>query len=130
MIADDLRDILRTPYALGGRVVGASIDCLGVVGEVARRRGLPPPDGWPQIRQAWERGDLPSGTGFPAGWVRCLADGPLQDGDVLLFFGAHPWCAIVHRGLVVSASASVGSAYSVPLHRWKKAPAEVWRWCP
>lgn len=123
----DLRDVLRSPYKLGGRIVGAELDCLGVVGEIARRRGLPPPDGWPSIRAAWERGELDAAGGFPFGWSRVSAPFTLQDGDVLVWFGPHPWCAIVHDGRVWSANAEVGSAYAVDLQRWRRPPAEVWR---
>ena len=125
----DLRDILHTPYELGGRTVGVGIDCLGTVAEVARRRGLPPPDGWPSIRDAWQRGEIATATGFPAGWRRQPAGTALQDLDVLLFFsGDHPWCAIVDGGMVVTAHPKTGP-HARPLNRWRLAPAEVWRYC-
>jgi cell wall-associated NlpC family hydrolase len=82
-----MRDVLHTPYVLGGREIGAGLDCLGVVSIIARRRGLPPPDGWPSIRAAWERGELPTATGFPIGWRRQQPIRDLRDGDVLLYFG-------------------------------------------
>jgi hypothetical protein len=127
----DLRDVLHTPYELGGRTVGVGLDCLGVVGEIARRRHLPVPDGWPTIRRAWELGELPTATGFPPGWVRMPAGVVLRDFDVLLFFGpSHPWCAIIDFDRVWSASAEIGSPYAIPLARWRTPPAEVWRYCP
>ncbi len=124
----DLRDILHTPYRLGGRLVGIELDCLGVVGEVARRRGLPPPDGWPSIRRDWEQGRIETASGFPAGWVRQPMPCALQDGDVLVFVVGHrPGCAIVHDGWVVTAEPGRG-VYRTDLSRWNIAPAEVWRW--
>lgn len=129
MIAE-LRDLLHTPYELGGRTVGVGLDCLGTVAEVARRRGLPPPDGWPSIREAWQRGQIDTATGFPAGWVRQPAGAALCDGDVMLFFsGDHPWCAIVHEQHVVTAHPSAG-VHARPLFRWSLAPAQVWRYQP
>lgn len=125
-----LRDLLHTPYELGGRQVGVGIDCLGTVAEVARRRGLPPPDGWPSIRAAWENGTLAAASGFPDGWIRMPAATGLRDGDVLLFVsGAHPWCAIVDAGFVISAHPDRGP-YAVPMQRWREAPVELWRFLP
>ena len=126
----ELRDILHTPYKLGGRAVGTGIDCLGVVGEIARRRGLPSPDGWPSIRDAWERGEIDSASGFPPGWRQVEPPCELCDHDVLLFFHPVPWCAIVDDGYVWSASHLQGSAYCVPAFRWRTVPSEVWRWSP
>lgn len=123
-----MRDILHTPYALGGREIGAGLDCLGVVNAIAARRGLPPPDGWPSIRAAWERGELATATGFPAGWRRQWHLGEFHDGDVLLYHGpGHPWAAIVHAGCVWSSSEDVGSAYCMPVSRWRRPPDELWR---
>jgi hypothetical protein len=123
-----MRDVLHTPYVLGGREIGAGLDCLGVVSIIARRRGLPPPDGWPSIRAAWERGELPTATGFPIGWRRQQPIRDLRDGDVLLYFGPeHPWSAIVHNGHVWSASPEVGGVFSMPASRWNRVPDELWR---
>lgn len=127
----DLRDVLHTPYQLGGRSVGVGLDCLGACGEIARRRGRPAPDGWPSIRAAWERGEIDSASGFPAGWVKQPDGVALQDGDFLLYFGVgHPWCAIVDGGNVYSSSSEVGSGYCLPLHRWRRPADEVWRFQP
>lgn len=120
----DVSDIMRTPYVLGGRTVGEAIDCLGVVGEVARRRGLPAPDGWPSILRAVAKGD--AATGFPPGWAR-LADGEQWcDGDVLVLPGAHPGCAIINDGFVLTARPGAG-VHAVLLYRWSQKPSQVWR---
>lgn len=124
-MTDLLRRLLRTPYVLGGREVGKGIDCHGVVCEVAKWRGLPVPDGWQSIRSAWESGDLDAATGFPPGWS-CVDADP-RDGDVMLYFDHHPWCAIVHQGNVLGASIDHGGPYCVPLYRWKRKPVELWR---
>jgi len=120
-------DILRTPYKLGGRTVGAELDCLGVVGEIARRRGVPAPDGWPSILRAMANGS--AATGFPPGWVKVVPIPRLQDGDVLVLPGAHPGCAIVHDGRVFTARPEAG-VHAVAVHRWSQAPSEVWRFLP
>jgi hypothetical protein len=126
----DLRDILHTPYKLGGRTVGVELDCLGVVGELARRRGWPPPDGWPSIRDAWESGVIDAASGFPAGWRRQPKDAALADGDVLVFIHrGRQGCAMVHRGYIASAAPVIG-CYFLPIDRWEIEPAEVWRWQP
>lgn len=124
----EFRDLLATPYALGGRTIGVGIDCLGIVGEIARRRGIPAPDGWPSIRAAWQRGEIDAATGFPAGWRRVHDCGLVfEELDVLLFFSPHPWCAIVDGGRLWSASELQGSAYCLPLSRLHRDPDEVWR---
>tara|TARA_R110002073_G_scaffold326370_1_gene506165 strand:+ start:18078 stop:18458 length:381 start_codon:yes stop_codon:yes gene_type:complete len=117
-------DILRTPYKLGGRTVGSELDCLGTVAEIARRRGLPPPGGWPEILSAVEAGR--TANGFPLGWRRVPDPVRLLDGDVLVLPGEHPGCAIVHEGRVFTARPEAG-VHAVPLHRWSQAPSEVWR---
>lgn len=124
-------DLLRTPYETGGREPGVALDCLGVVACIATMRGVPPPDGWPSIEEAWRRGVVDF-SGMPAGWKRAAHEDRYQpmEGDVLLFYGpSHPWCAIVHKGRVFSASREAG-VYAIPATRWKQAPAEVWRWQP
>lgn len=126
----EFRDLLHTPYVVGGRQVGVELDCLGVVGEIARRRGAAPPDGWVSIERAIADGNMKAATGFPAGWHRQADDEAIQNGDVLVYYGDHPWCAIVHDGYVWSASAKMGAVYRIPAHRWSKVPAEVWRWAP
>lgn len=122
-----MRDLLATPYKLGGRTVGAELDCLGVVGEIARRRGLPAPDGWPSIVRAVAEGAV--ATGFPIGWARVTPIPQMQDGDVLVLPGLHPGCAIVHEGRVWTARPEAG-VHAVPIERWGQAPSEVWRFCP
>lgn len=124
---DSLRDLLRTPYRLGGREVGQGIDCLGTVLEIADRMGLPAIDPWANIAAAWTTGTLDTSSGFPAGWLRIAATATLQDGDVLLYFEQHPWSAIVCAGHVWTASENAGRVICVPLARWTQQPAEVWR---
>lgn len=129
MIATLASDLRRTPYLEGGRRVGHGIDCLGVVLEVAACLGLPAPDPWPQIEIAWRAGRLESCTGFPAGWRRLVPPPRPADwrqGDVLLYYGSHPWSAIMWEGHVWSAQPHVG-VYSRPVHRWRRTPAEHWR---
>ena len=123
----DLRDILTSPWERGGRQIGTALDCLGVVGAVAARRGLPPPDGWASIRAAWERGELDAASGFPAGWQRQPPGTPLKNGDVLVYVrGGVPGCAIVDSDMVLTSSPGTG-AYACPLRRWPVPPQEVWR---
>ena len=124
----DLRALLRTPYREGGRDVGLGIDCLGVVVEIARHLGLPLGDPWREIEAAWRNGTLDTASGFPAGWQRIGSRiEQLRDGDVLLFYGVHPWSAIVYNEHVWSADAQVGGVFCRPLSRWSANPAEVWR---
>lgn len=120
-------DLLRTPYELGGRQPGAALDCLGVVGEVAKRRGLPPPDGWPSLRESWLQGRLDTSSGFPQGWTRQPPGTVVADLDVLLFVRrGRPGCAIVDRGLVWTAQPLIGVT-CIQLNRWSIAYHELWR---
>ncbi len=126
----ELSDLQRSAYELGGRDPGVAIDCLGLVGEIARRRGLPPPDGWPSIRDSWLQGRLDTCSGFPAGWVRQEPGTRLADLDVLLFVQrGRPGCAIVDRGLVWTANAAAGVT-ATPLNRWAVVHTELWRFLP
>ena len=126
MIAE-LRDILTSPFVRGGRRVGTALDCLGLVGAIAARRGLPPPDGWASIRAKWLRGELDVASGFPDGWERQAPGTTLRDGDVLVYVrGGVPGCAIVDSGHVCTTSPDTGG-YACPLHRWSLPPSEVWR---
>lgn len=120
----DIADILATPFVRGGMTVGKGIDCYGVTCELVRRRGWPPPDGMPSIREAGERGERP--TGFPPGWHSLPHGEAICDGDVLLGYGERPWSAFVHRGHVVSANPDHGP-FAIPLRRWHRPPSEVWR---
>lgn len=121
-------DLMASRYALGARAPGEAIDCLGLVGEIARRRGLPPPDGWPSIRESWLQGRLDTATGFPEGWARQEPGTTVRDLDVLLFVRrGRPGCAIVDRGLVWTAEPGAGVT-ATPLNRWAVAHSELWRW--
>lgn len=123
-------DILRSRYRLGARQAGVELDCLGTVLEVAKRCGLCMPDPWPHIRRQWLEGDAATASGFPSCWVRSADVDGLRDGDVLLFYGAHPWVAIIAHSHVWSADAELGGAWRKPVVRWTKRPAEVWRHDP
>lgn len=128
----DTSGLLGTPYRLGRRTPGVEIDCLGVTLELARRMfgEACAPDPWRAIFRAWSRGELQTSAGFPLCWFRPAEGVPIRDGDVLLFFGAHPWAAFVCNGHVWSADADIGSAYCRPLTRWTLKPGEVWRHDP
>lgn len=125
----DMSDVLRTPYVRGGREIGKAGDCLMVTLTGASRTVGCAPDPWPQIRAAWERGDLRACTGFPPCWARMPTGTPPRDGDVLLFYAAHPWSAVVVNGHVYTADEEAG-VYCRPLTRWSKQPAEIWRHDP
>jgi hypothetical protein len=120
-------DLLHSRYELGARLPGVALDCLGVVGEIARRRGLPPPDGWPSLRESWLQGRLDTSSGFPHGWERQPEGTGVVDLDVLLFVRrGRPGCAIVDRGRVWTAEPLIGVT-CVPIHRWAIAHHELWR---
>lgn len=127
-MSDPVADIIRTPYKLGGRVVGESIDCLGAVQHVCRARGLPVPDGWSEIRRQWlSGGSIDYANGFPDGWSRVHGLAKI-DGDILLTReSGHPGCAIVHDGLIVTAHPEVGAGIATPLYRWRGQVIEHWR---
>lgn len=124
----DLRDILHSPYELGGTTVGLGLDCFSAACEILRRQGRPAPDGEPTVRAQGLRGESP--TGFPPGWVRLDPPWLLEHGDLLLWFQPRPGSAVVHFGHVVTASEEAQRIYAVPTHRWKRPPAEVWRFAP
>lgn len=126
MTAEAWQDILRSRYRLGGRTAGVELDCLGTVLEGCRRLGLCLPDPWADIRRQWIAGHVEAACGFPPCWVRRAEPFDLREGDVLLFYGSHPWVAIVAHAHVWSADIELGSAYARPLFRWQKRPAEVW----
>lgn len=125
----DLRDILATPYRLDGdQQVGIGLSCFGTVREVARRLGLPPPEGWPTLLDDWRAGRAEISTGLPPGWQLQPAGTAWQQGDLLVFTrGGRPGCGIIDAGFVVSAEPSVGP-YRLPIHRWRLPVTEVWRY--
>lgn len=124
-----MRDVLRTPYRLGGRELGKAGDCLLATIVGASRVCGCAPDPWASIRADWEAGRLQTSTGFPSCWFRQAEAVAMRDGDVLLFYGRHPWSAVVVNSHVYSADEEAG-AYCRPLVRWTKKPAEVWRHDP
>lgn len=125
----DMRDVLATPYKLGGRTLGKEGDCLLATLTGAQRQVGCAPDPWPAIRADWEAGKLTPSSGFPPCWFRLPDDQARRDGDVLLFYGAEPWSAVVVDGYVYSSDKEAG-AYCVPSFRWHKKPAEHWRHDP
>jgi hypothetical protein len=125
----DRHDLLPLRYRLGGRGDDGSIDCLGVTLRGAMQVHGCAPDPWRAIARAWARGELATSSGFPSCWIRQADASPIAHGAVLLFFGAHPWAAIVVDGHVWSADADLG-VYCRPLVRWEKRPAEVWQHDP
>lgn len=123
-------DILASRYRLGGRQVGAWLDCYGTAIEVVRRLGLCVEDQWALLRRDWLAGRIDAHTGLPSCWVRTADSRRLSEGDLLLYYGQHPWVAAVAHGHVWSADASLGAAYCLPVWRWRRVPAEVWRHDP
>lgn len=115
------RELLGTPFVEGGRRPGQSIDCLGVVLEMARRRGVRFPDPWDSVAASWRAGgDI--GTGFPEGWRRLAAGEQLADDDVVLL--QQSGVGYVLDGYVWSAAKRVG-CYCVRIDRVQ--PVEAWR---
>lgn len=126
MDLDQNEDLLSMQWRSGARGEGGRIDCLGVVIELARRRGRPLQDPWQRAGELQSAG-LPVDHLFSPGW--CKVSGPPADDDVLLFgagagelgvgyvLGGHLWSASRRRG-----------PFRLPLHRlhWD----ELWRWAP
>lgn len=132
-----LDDVRRTPYVLGGRVPGDGLDCYGVVLVIASRLGLPAPDCWASIRQAWQAGNMSAASGFPEGWRRvqthslpCVAGwtGGLLEGDVVVMDGPpHQSCGIVVGSRIWTAAPSLG-VYSRDADKFAAACVpQVWR---
>jgi len=144
----DLRDLLATPYAThrhlaaAGGNVGGRINCVGVVQEIARRLGLPPPDFYPAVRAALASEDWAavqaalaaarSGeaeTGFPDGWIKLPSTVQLRDGDVRMKLPAGralPGAAIIVNGYAWTAIPRAG-VICVPLDRLACPATEIWR---
>lgn len=122
-----LDDVRRTPYVLGGRVPGEGLDCYGVVLVLASRLGLPAPDCWASIRQAWEAGTMSAASGFPEGWDRVPADGGLLEGDVVVLEGPpHQSCGIVVGSRIWTAAPTLG-VYSRDVGAFAGCVSQVWR---
>lgn len=119
-------DLLAVPYRMGGRDPATGLDCLGLVGLLALRRGLPWQDPWLLIAAAWERGEWCPPSGFLPGWRRVDRSAELLEDDVLLTQAAHHGCAFVHAGHLWTTNPHVGHPFGVPLHR-KRPHLEVWR---
>lgn len=116
--------LLGTPYVRGGRQVGIGLDCLGVVLEMARARGVDAQDPWHLLEQNWNCGVREPGTGFPPGW-RQVADAP-QDDDVVLLRTDLGGVGYVLDGYVWTASRHAG-VHRLPLHRARMVVSQVWR---
>lgn len=139
------RSEIRDPFDLvrmgaqfveGGRDPQSGIDCLGVVLLVAEWAGLPAPDPWAQVQDAWRRGQRPIGANMPAGWVEIAWPAPLpmlRDLDVLVMVerpgrdvAGH--VGIVWRGHVLSASRSTHGPYALRLDRQAPLIRQLWRY--
>lgn len=129
--ACDIADIMAWPYRLGGRGPGG-VDCLGLTLAVLERIGIPAPDPWHNVHEAWRTGELEAATGFGPGWRRIEVAEVGLDGDVLLFDvggrrAGH--VAVLLRGHLVHATNEVG----VHLKPWTvghETPAQAWRYQP
>lgn len=122
MITSTDRDLMRTPFRRGGRVVGEGIDCLGVVLHKLRERGLPALDPWGEVERQWQRGRLAPDDLMPAGW-HLVHDQP-QDGDVVFFGPRRLGVGFVEAGFVWTAHEGAG-VVRTPLHQCR--PVQVWR---
>jgi hypothetical protein len=124
----EIDDLLAAPYQWRGRDPLKGLDCLGVVLNVASRHGLPAPDPWKDIGEAYKAGTLDTSTGFPDGWHR--VSGELHELDIVLFRArGEESCGIIHDGYLLSADRVIG-VYRLPLHRWRHDPREIWRYIP
>ena len=127
----DVADLMALPFARGGRG-GDGIDCLGLTLAVLERVGIPAPDPWAHVHDAWRKGELDAATGFGAGWRRIDIAEIGLDGDVLLFDSggcraAH--VAVLFRGHVLHAAPEVG-VYSRPWTVGHDVPSQAWRYQP
>lgn len=127
----ELMGMLTWPYRLGGR--GPSgVDCLGITIAVLQFLGVPAPDPWREIHDAWRRGSLDAATGFGAGWRRIEQAETGLDGDVLLFdIGGcrAKHVAVLFAGHVVHAAPEIG-VHMKPWTVGHDQPSQVWRYQP
>lgn len=127
----DVTDLMALPFQRGGRGVDG-IDCLGLTLAVLERIGIPAPDPWHSVHEAWRKGDLDAATGFGPGWRRIEVAEIGLDGDVLLFDvwgcrAAH--VAVLFDGYVLHATAEVG-VHRKPWTVGHESPAQAWRYQP
>jgi hypothetical protein len=129
LTVDDFdRELLRTPFARGGRQVGRGLDCLGVVCAQLGRRGVDFPDPWQQLAASWQAGEpLDVGPLMPAGWRRLGELERPRDLDVVFLDAARASIGLVEDGRVWTAT-DEGGVLRLPLERCKVAQA--WRRCP
>lgn len=127
----DICDIMAWPYRLGGRG-SDGVDCLGLTLAVLWRIGIPAPDPWHSVHEAWRKGALDAATGFGPGWRRIERDEIGLDGDVLLFTlrgvrAAH--VAVLLRGYVLHATPEAG-VHAQPWTAGHADPEQAWRYQP
>lgn len=120
----DAQQLLGTRFVLGGRKVGAGIDCFGVVIELARTRGVEWPDPWRQLEEDWKAGRVAPGSGFPPGWAE-VSDRP-RDDDVVLMGDDLSGFGYVLDGYVWTASPRAG-VHRLPIDRAAAAIRQTWR---
>jgi cell wall-associated NlpC family hydrolase len=123
----DWRDILATPYRIGGRTLGVGIDCYGVTLEVARRIGVCLEDDRERMLRAFRDGEHSPTGFFPPCWRRLAAPLRLQHGDGLLWTTGFPHCGIVANGYLWSADAALRSPYAKRADNVSLRGVEVWR---
>lgn len=117
-------DLLRLPFATGGRLEDGTIDCLGITLEIARRRGLVLEDPWQRVGDLHRNG-MPVDHLFSPGWHRVHV--AAVDDDVALLVGDELGVGYVLGGLLYTASMRRGPS-RLPLSR--HPVQELWRWSP
>jgi cell wall-associated NlpC family hydrolase len=109
---NDLQDLVGVPWVAGGRDPRVGLDCLGLVLEAARRRGLPaeePADALERVAQVqgWSIRD----DDFPGDWRP--VEPPYETNDVLLLpgwplAGENHLGYVAGEGWVIHATRTVG----------------------
>jgi cell wall-associated NlpC family hydrolase len=124
-------DLIGTPFVRGGRQPGVALDCLGLVLEVARRRGIPAVDPWDLLRSRWDAGDREIGDKhFPVGWDQTCSEPQANDLLVMLDPRANTetHLAFVDSPGWVIQSTEVAGVVRTPLARVSHLIRRVYRW--